>query len=282
METKGKRLWDIKLFLILIPLINLFNYYLTYTNITLSWHTIIAFCIDTIEGFGAWLLLRYIIFYLDKKMPFEHGPIKRIVVQIIATLLAGLALIILLTELVNKIATSKPVPREFYTTDIFIIAIWFFVVNGIYIGVYLYGEWQQSKSIKKHEEKIIDEHRKLLLTGFMVKTGKAELLMPYADIAGFFTEGEYVVCNTLAEKKYLLDYSIDKIEKELPSVLFFRLNRQYLVHRQMVTGFQRVENGKLNVLIKSSKTISSPIPVSRTKASAFKTWFQPEAEDVSA
>jgi len=80
----------------------------------------------------------------------------------------------------------------------------------------------------------------------------------------------------------LLDHSIDKIEKELPSILFFRLNRQYLVHRQMVTGFQRVENGKLNVLIKSSKNISSPISVSRTKAPAFKTWFQPEAEEFSA
>lgn len=282
MQTKSQWPWDIKLFLILIPLINLINYYLTYTNITLSWHTVIAFCIDTLEGFAAWLIVRYIIFYLDKKMPFEQSPVKRILLQIIATLGAGLAIIIILTELVNKIATNKPVPWEFYTTDIFIIAIWFFVVNGIYMGVYLYAEWQQSKSTKKHEEKIMNERRKLLLNGFMVKTGKTELLVAYEDIAGFFTEGEYVICNTLSEKKYLLDHSIDKIEKELPSILFFRLNRQYLVHRQMVTGFQRVENGKLNVLIKSSKNISSPISVSRTKAPAFKTWFQPEAEEFSA
>ena len=277
MEQKSKKYRDVKLFLILIPVINVINYYLTYKHISVSWHTLITFSLDTIEGYAAWLLVRYIILYLDKKIPFELNLVKRIFIQTSATLIAGISLIILLTELVNKIATNKLVPREFYTTDIFIIAIWFFVVNGIYIGMYFYYEWKQSRNREKNSEAA----RKLITKGFIVKTGKSDFLLSYNEIAGFFIEDEYAICSTLSDKRYLLDQSIDKIEKELPSIIFFRLNRQFLIHRQIITGFKRMENGKLNVLIKPCENISSPITVSRTKAVLFKAWFQPELNSVS-
>ena len=51
-------------------------------------------------------------------------------------LAGGIACIIILTEFVNWLASSKPVPLSFYKKDLFIISIWFFVVNGIYIGLF--------------------------------------------------------------------------------------------------------------------------------------------------
>jgi hypothetical protein len=281
MQKQSKNYNDVKLFLILIPLINVINYYLTYDHIALNWHTVLTFSIDIIEGYMAWLLFRYIIFYWDKKLPFERAPVKRIVLQIVTTLLGGLSVIILLTELINFIFNDKAVPRNFYTTDIFIIAIWVLVINGIYIGMYLYGEWQKSKIANSDEELMINEARKLLVKGFVVRTGRTELMVPHEEIAAFFTEDDYTVCSTVTDKKYLLEQSLDKIENELPRTLLFRLNRQVLIHRQMVVGFQRIENGKLNVLITASKHISSPVSVSRTKAAAFKNWFQPEMEVIS-
>jgi DNA-binding LytR/AlgR family response regulator len=110
-----------------------------------------------------------------------------------------------------------------------------------------------------------------------VKSGKQDILLSYDQIAGLTVDGEYILCFTLDNKKFLLDQSMDKLEKSLPTSSFFRLNRQTLLHRQIISGFQRAENGKLNILLRNSTMpVSTPINVSRTRAAAFKAWFQPE------
>jgi len=187
---------------------------------------------------------------------------------LILTLLGGMGAIIILTEFVNWLATSNPVPPSFYTTDIFIISIWFFVINGIYIGLYYYNQWQQS-------EEIIKEERKIKTGGFKVSTAKKNLLLSFEEVGGFYIDGDYSVVVTIESKKYFVDFSLDKVESTLPSSSFFRLNRQYIVHRQVVTGYGKGENGKINVLLKGMDNLPQTIPVSRTKAAAFKSWFIP-------
>jgi hypothetical protein len=76
-------------------------------------------------------------------MPYGTRPLKRILVQLLLTTFVGLLVIILLTELVSWIVLGKPAIANFYFFDIFIIAIWFFVINGIYIGMHYYGEWRE-------------------------------------------------------------------------------------------------------------------------------------------
>jgi LytTr DNA-binding domain len=262
-STKYK---DAKLFLWLIPCINVINYYLTYSLSQPFWRLLLTFTIDTVMGYIAWLVARAIIVWMDKKISYESSPLKRISIQIILTLVAGITSIIILTEFVNWLAKSKPVPASFYKEDIFIISIWFFVVNGIYIGLHYYQQWQQA------EEKIKEE-RKIKAGGFKINTPKSDLLFPFEAIAGFFVDGDYSMAVTTEQKKYLLDFSLDKVEKTLPAAYFFRLNRQYIIHRQVITGFEKAENGKINVLLKEVNHLPQSIPVSRTKAPAFKIWF---------
>ncbi len=109
----------------------------------------------------------------------------------------------------------------------------------------------------------------------MVRSGKQELKLNFDSILGFYVDGEYVVGCDLSGKKYYLDQSLDKLEDELPTDLFFRLNRQFILHRQQVTGFKRADYGKLVVILKGSELLPSEITVSRIKAAAFKGWFRP-------
>jgi hypothetical protein len=90
---------DIKFFLVAIAFISAFNYYLTYNHIQFNWFLILTYSIDTVEGWLAWWLVRSIIIYLDKKMPYAQLPLKRILIQLLLTTAAGLTVIILLTEL---------------------------------------------------------------------------------------------------------------------------------------------------------------------------------------
>ena len=259
---------DVKLFLWLIPLINVINYYLTYTGMIPFWRLVITFTLDTLSGYIAWLILRAIIIWLDKRISYTEHPLKRILIQLALTLIGGMGCIILITEFVNFLATDKPVPRSFYTKDVLIISIWFFVVNGIYVGLYYYQLWRESEESRKRESEI-------RINGFKVSTAKENLLLPFEEIGGFYIDGDYSVVVTTEKKKYLLDYSLDKVERTLPRTHFFRLNRQYIVHRQLVTGFEKGENGKINVLLRNMDPLPPSIPVSRTKAAGFKSWFIP-------
>jgi len=264
--SENSKYKDVRLFLILIPFINVVNYYLTYENFSSYWRLLATFSIDTLQGYIAWLIVRSIILWLDDRFPFELQPGKRVIMQLILTLLAGISSIILSTEFLNWLTTATPVPVSFYTKDIFIISIWFFVVNGIYVGLHYYYQFQDLEELRKKENKIITG-------GFMVSVSKKDVLLSYDEIIGFYFEGEYSVVVSIEKKKILIDLSLDKVEKTLPSFLFFRLNRQYIVHRQFIRGFEKLENGKITVSLKNSAPLPSPIPVSRTKAPAFKLWF---------
>lgn len=260
---------DVLLFVVLIPLINALNYYLTYSTISFSAFTLITFLIDTFTGYISWLMVKMVILLLDRKLPYGARPLRRILVQLAATTVTGLLTIILITEGVNGLFADHPVPRSFYTFDIFIFIIWIFVINGIYIGLHYYTEWSTSESERRNEKLV----RK---TGFLVSQGKQQLFVQFEEIACLYIEGEYVILLSSASKKYFLSQSLDTCETSLPEEWFFRLNRQILVHRAFITGFNRVENGKLEVFLKPMTGEMSPVLVSRTKAAAFKKWFQPE------
>ena len=253
------RLAEIKLFLVLIPLINLFNYYLTYTDIRFTTRTLITFAIDTAQGYIAWLVTHMIIVYLDKTMPYERNVLKRILFQITIVLFAGMSVIILLTLSIHFIfERGKPIPVSFFSYDILIISVWFLVLNGVYISMDFYREWRASQRMRLEENKVKSG-------GLRVKSGKQNLQLDFDAIEGFVVDGEYILCHTSEGKKFLIDMSMDKLEKSLPVNSFFRLNRQFLLHRQAIMGFEKIENGKLRILVKSS-SIPESINLSRTRA----------------
>lgn len=260
---------DVRLFLILIPVISSINYHLTYEDIQLNWRFVFTFLIDIQQGYVAWYCCRAIIIYLDRVYPYRRNVSRRILIQTSTTSFVGLLVIVLQTLLMHYLFSDKPFPMDFFTIDLVIIFIWFLVLNGIYIGLFYYTEWQNSEEIRQQEKMVRTE-------GFLVKYGKKNFSLPFSDIAGFTIENEYAVLTTTEPKNYYLDESLDAVEQKLPPELFFRLNRQSIVHRQIVLGFDRAENGKINVLIRSAEKFPPAIPVSRLKAPAFKSWFQPE------
>ncbi len=257
------------LFLLAIPIIAGINYYLTYSGIRLNWFLALTFAIDTVQGYMAWWIVRWLIKWLDKVKPYQQGVGKRIVTQVLVTLVAGLSLLAITTELVSWIARGKPANLSFYTVDLVIIAIWFFVINGVYIFLHYYHEW---KSLAQQRQQAAT----LLEAGLFVQKGRADLKLPYSEIAGCYVEGDYVMVTNKEGNRYFVDQPLDKLDAVLPPDLFFRMNRQYIVHIQMVTGFRRSENGKIVVLLLQHSMLPQEITVSRVKAPAFKVWFRPQ------
>ncbi len=258
---------DVLLFLFLIPVINSINYYLTYPQIDFNGYFVLTFTIDTLQGYAAWFGIREVIVWLDKKTPYQERIVGRIVLQLLLTLLVGLLIIIGLTILVNSLASKKPVPLFFYTHNLFIFAIWILVVNGIYIGWYFFKSWQKAVQQQNQAENVESK-----TSGFFVKSGKQNLLIPFSAILYIWVDGNYTLLYTDELRKYFVDFSLDKLEEQMPAD-FFRLNRKFIAHRQAIQGYQRLENGKLEVLFQGLPGLPPKLTVSRTKAPDFKRWF---------
>lgn len=261
---------DVRFFLLLIPAINVINYYLTYPQIKFDFFFALTFTIDTMQGYAAWAGIRGVIIWLDQKMPYGGRIISRVLLQILLTNVVGLLIIVALTELVNFFARSEPVPLVFYTRNLFIFAIWILVINGIYIGWYLFRSWQEAMQTQNNTSEEVDDKT----IGLLVKSGKQSLLIPFSSILYIWVDGHYTLLYTEDQRKYFVDLSLDKVEEHLPAEDFFRVNRQYIIHRQAIQGYQRLENGKLQILVKPLPDLPAELTMSRTKAPEFKRWFK--------
>lgn len=254
---------DIKLFIVLIPIINFVNYFITYDYVKLNTYFFLTLLVDTLQGYLTWLIIRYVIIRMEKKSPLLHFTFRRLFLQLFYTCLSGLIFIILATELLNAIAKEEPVPLNFYQLDIWLYAIWILVVNGIYIGMYYYLIWKNSEKINQ-----------LKTDGISVKIGAKNTKIIMNDIYGFYVEDGLSFVIDRNFKTYIINSSLDNLEKILPPSLFFRVNRKFILHRHSITSFKRIENNKLVIALNESSFFPDEIYISRLKAPAFKKWFE--------
>lgn len=253
---------DILIWLIGIPFISAFNYYLTYSNISWGWFLALTYSIDTTQGFLSIFIVRAHILYLDEVLPYEKGIFKRVLIQFLSVSMMGLLIISLTTEMVSLIAKGTFAPFSFYAFDLFIISIWFFVVNGVYVMLFFIKKWRHYQEQFKPDQQ-----------GFLLKTGSKNSFLNYAEVAVVQASQDYALIHSIKGEKYYHSESLNAMEATLPFHNFFRLNRQYIISRRIIAGYDRIENGKLKARLLDPFRETSPV-ISRDKAPAFKRWLE--------
>ena len=76
---------------------------------------------------------------------------------------------------------------------------------------------------------------------------------------------------TKDKQRYIVDYTLDKLEHSLDPKIFYRANRQYIISYGIITGVHQWFNGKLKIEISPQE--NEPIIVSRDKAPLLKEWL---------
>lgn len=111
---------------------------------------------------------------------------------------------------------------------------------------------------KKFKERFLTVHRHALVP------------VSATDVALFHKE-ELIYLHTVANEKLLCEHhTLDEVESLLDPALFFRVNRQYIVHIQAVARIKTTHKG-LTVQLKPP--LNTEIDISREKATAFKNWM---------
>ncbi|MUU78637.1 LytR/AlgR family response regulator transcription factor [Winogradskyella endarachnes] len=91
-------------------------------------------------------------------------------------------------------------------------------------------------------------------------------------IAYFYIRNELTYIYTYDEKSYSIDLTLNTIEDQVSQNIFFRANRQFLIHHKAVKEIENYFARKLLVTLK----VATPerIIVSKAKATKFIQWMQ--------
>lgn len=106
---------------------------------------------------------------------------------------------------------------------------------------------------------------------FMVNTGEKVKSIATEKIAYFFAESRYTFLVDEDEKKYIIDYTLDKLEEILHPDNFFRINRHLIVAFGAILEMNHYNKGRVRINLKPNYKGDSLVSLSRVMA--FKNWL---------
>lgn len=109
-----------------------------------------------------------------------------------------------------------------------------------------------------------------------IESGAKTTKLTYENIACFFSENKIVYTVQNNGTTINTDFTLNELEEKINDQLFFRANRQMIIHKDAVDQIEKVENGKLRIRLKASieNDAIAEINISRYKRKAFMNWFQ--------
>ncbi|MNV11789.1 LytTr DNA-binding domain protein [compost metagenome] len=119
-----------------------------------------------------------------------------------------------------------------------------------------------------------------LLNFLQPKTFRTRFLLPFkdgyktllvSDVAYFYSEFKITRVKLYNDSEEVVPHTLEELEQQLDPKLFFRANRQFIIHMDAIQQVHNHFNGKLRVDIKNNP--ETEIIVSREKAGLLKNWL---------
>ena len=186
-------------------------------------------------------------------------------------------------EIFNQTTIEAPV---IFTTAYDQYALQAFKVNSIDYLLKPIDEEELDRAIQKHEQlngKKRDNQTDQLLRmlkelnapqhkeRILIKRGQQLSYLKVAQIAYFFAEGKFAYAVDTQYNKYILDNTLSDLDTELSPRLFFRINRNLIVHIEAISKVHSWAGNRLQVELKAPALTDTV--VSREKVAAFKDWL---------
>lgn len=220
-----------------------------------------------IEGFLSSIALCVFItivanlnFKFYKKKHFSKKIEITTIVWFFASTLGYIAIIYIPIYLISSIFQSGQVAFYYLLIGLLITLLLSFIIIGLSFSRDLYNLYKLS--IKDAE--------------ITIKSGAKITKLSYENIACFYSENKTVYTVQNDETTINTDFTLNELEEKINDQLFFRANRQIIIHKDAVDQIEKIENGKLCIRLKTSIESDSivEIYISRYKRQAFLNWVQ--------
>jgi DNA-binding LytR/AlgR family response regulator len=107
---------------------------------------------------------------------------------------------------------------------------------------------------------------------FLIKTGDKYSYIETKNIAYFFAEGNIVFAVTKENKKSIINYSLQDLEKLVNPNHFFRVTRKYIIHLSSIVRVNKYFNSRLKITL--TPATEENILVSKAKVAVFLNWME--------
>lgn len=107
------------------------------------WKQLLAFCNQTVVMIGIWHLVKFLNRKLDKRMPFETGPLRRMFFQITLTIIIVAPLLVIAAYLARPFIPSF-VNKQFLMVCVVLFVLMMALFNFSFYAGYFFRNWQES------------------------------------------------------------------------------------------------------------------------------------------
>ncbi len=107
---------------------------------------------------------------------------------------------------------------------------------------------------------------------FSIKVGQHLKLINIEDIECFYSENKGTYLYTKEGRNYLLDTTLELLEKELEPLTFFRINRKFYININAIKDMVSYTNSRLQIKLNSYN--EQDVIVARERVKDFKTWLE--------
>lgn len=107
---------------------------------------------------------------------------------------------------------------------------------------------------------------------FTAKVGSHIKIFSIDDIECFYSENKGTYLHNQENRNYLIDSTLEALEKELDPKCFFRVNRKFYIHINAISDIVSYSNSRLK--IKLNHYNQEEIIVARERVKDFKNWIE--------
>ncbi|SHJ61767.1 two component transcriptional regulator, LytTR family [Hymenobacter daecheongensis DSM 21074] len=108
---------------------------------------------------------------------------------------------------------------------------------------------------------------------FVVKVGEHLKVIPVENISYFFSLEKATFVQTRENRRFVIDQTLEQLEKLLDPRQFFRLNRAYFAHQDAIHDIIHYTNSRLKTVLVPAAP-DGDVLVSRERVSAFRAWLE--------
>ena len=137
-----------------------------------------------------------------------------------------------------------------------------------------YKTSKQTTSLPKQFQQVLQMlniEKRTFKSTYLVQQRDTFIPLSVNEIAYFTIDTGIVKAISFDEKEYNISEKLEDIETQINPDEFFRVNRQFIVHRKAIKNLQLYFNGKLILNIEPKPT--EQIVVSKAKAPQLKKWM---------
>ncbi len=198
--------------------------------------------------------------YLEKKLPLRAHYARRLGVQFIT----GVILPSIITFFLVWLYLSQVLHQSISQSTFLIYEFPVSLVVNIVVNLVLVVDTMRKKTFDPVQ------HERTVST-LLVSKGQRQVPVPVGEIGCIVKDADLTFVISRNNEQYTLNQSLEQLEEVLDKDLFFRANRQTIIHRPMCDHFVPDRSGKITLYIKAP--VSRQVVISQKRAVDFRAWL---------